>query len=358
MRVALTPRDSQIASVVGWAVLAALVYLVGRVIHPLLWPLGWAVVFAIVVHPLYTRLNRRWGPRSAALVSTLTVAVALVVPAVSLTMVVAGEAIDASSALQRAIADGRVARLAHSGADLARRLPGVASLDVSRAAVDLVRKAAEVVVAQSGLVLRDLAVFTVDVAIALVATFFLLRDSKSMVRTLRRVLPVPDAMREALMARIADLVAVGVTAAVAVAAVQGLLGGVAFWLVGIPGPAFWGVIMGLFCLLPFGAWLVWLPAVLWLVLDGDLGRAIVLALLGMAVVSGADNVLRPALVSGRSHMHGLVILVGLLGGAASFGALGLVIGPVVLAVGLTLLTAYADSMPAASGGWDRLRRRG
>jgi predicted PurR-regulated permease PerM len=83
MRVAHTSRDSQIASVAGWALLVALVYVIYRVVAPLLSPLGWAAVFAIVVHPLYVRLARHWGSSGAALVSTLAVAVALVVPAVA-----------------------------------------------------------------------------------------------------------------------------------------------------------------------------------------------------------------------------------------------------------------------------------
>jgi predicted PurR-regulated permease PerM len=351
-----TTRDGRVAGAVGWAALALLVYIVYRVIAPLLPPLGWAAVLAIAVQPLYARLERPGGRSLAALASALAVTVVLVVPAVVITIVVAGEAIDASSALQRAVSDGQLSRMADAGTALARRLPGIGSLDVRAAVVEVARRAAELIVAQSGLILRDVAVFAGDVVIALVATFFLLRDSRAIVRTLRHVMPVPPPMREALMAKVADLVAVGVTATAAVAAVQGLLGGISFWLLGIPAPVFWGVVTGLLCLLPFGAWLVWLPAALLLAFDGQVARGLMLAGLGIGVVSGVDNVLRPALVSGRSHMHGLTILVGLLGGAASFGALGVVVGPVVLAVALTLLAAYVESLPAASAVVRRSRR--
>ena len=203
--------------------------------------------------------------------------------------------------------------------------------------------AIETLVFWSGLALRDALVFGANIVIALFATFFVLRDSAAIMTVVRRILPMPPALRETMIARVRDLVSVGVSASVVVAATQGALGGAAFWLLDLPSPAFWAVVMGLLCLLPFGAWLVWLPAAAALAFDGHTGRAIALAAIGLGVVSGVDNVLRPALVSGRTHMHGLVILVGLLGGAAAWGALGLVIGPVVVAAALALLNAYVDA---------------
>lgn len=339
-------REQQVVTVLGWAILGLLVFLAYRVVGPFLAPLGWAAVFAIVVHPVYLRLEARWGRTLAALGGTVVMAVVVVVPAVLVTAVIADEALDASASVQRALADGRVSSIAESWAATVQRLVGGGSIDLSQAAADVVRRAAEVLVSRSGLALRDALLFGVNVAIALFATYFLLRDSRAIMATVRRLLPMPPEVRESAIARVHDLVSVGVSAAVIVATVQGLLGGVAFWLLALPAPAFWGVIMGVLCLLPMGAWVVWLPASLALAVNGDVGRGIALAAVGVVIVSGADNVLRPALVSGRAHIHGLVILVGLLGGTAAFGALGLVIGPVVLATTLALLNAYVDGAVA------------
>lgn len=100
--------------------------------------------------------------------------------------------------------------------------------------------------------------------------------------------------------------------------------------------------MGFLCLMPFGAWVVWLPASLALWVNGSPGRALLLAVLGFGIVSGVDNVLRPVLLAGRTQMNGLLVFVSLLGGLAAFGALGLVLGPVVVASVQALLGAYLD----------------
>ena len=100
-----------------------------------------------------------------------------------------------------------------------------------------------------------------------------------------------------------------------------------FAAVGIDAPVFWGVVMAWFCLLPLGAWVVWLPAAILLAASGSPGRAAVVALLGFGIVSAVDNFLRPMLLSGRTSMNGLLVFISLLGGMAAFGAIGLVLGP-------------------------------
>jgi predicted PurR-regulated permease PerM len=122
--------------------------------------------------------------------------------------------------------------------------------------------------------------------------------------------------------------------------VQGILGGLVFAAVGIEAPVFWGVVMGFFCLVPLGAWVVWLPAAILLAGSGSIGRAAIVAGLGVGVVSAIDNVLRPALMSGGTKMNGLLIVLALLGGVSAFGVLGLVLGPILVAAGVALLETY------------------
>jgi predicted PurR-regulated permease PerM len=134
-----------------------------------------------------------------------------------------------------------------------------------------------------------------------------------------------------------------VTASGIIAALQGLLGGIVFALVGIDAPVFWGVVMAFFCLIPLGAWVVYLPAAVLLALEGSIGRAAIVAGLGVGIVSAVDNVLRPLLMSGGTSMNGLLILIALLGGVQVFGVLGLVLGPILVATALALLDAYTDA---------------
>jgi predicted PurR-regulated permease PerM len=128
--------------------------------------------------------------------------------------------------------------------------------------------------------------------------------------------------------------------AILVAGAQGAAGGILFWALGIGAPVFWGVTMAFFSLLPVGAWIIWLPAGLWLLVNGSTAKGVIVLVVGMGVVSAIDNVLRPALLAGRAQMNGLLVLISLLGGIAAFGLIGLVIGPVIVATAASLLSAY------------------
>jgi len=126
-----------------------------------------------------------------------------------------------------------------------------------------------------------------------------------------------------------------------VAAVQGAIGGLAFAVLGLGAPIFWGVMMAFFALLPLGAWVIWSPVAGWLLLTGQIGRGIALIAIGAGVVGLIDNILRPILMSGRTQMNGLLVFISLLGGLATFGLLGLVLGPIIMATTISFVDAYA-----------------
>ncbi len=152
-----------------------------------------------------------------------------------------------------------------------------------------------------------------------------------MTAQLRDLLPLHERDRDQLLSDTRDLVIASVGAGLAVAAAQGTVGGVAFWLLGLGAPVFWGVVLAFCSLIPVvGAALVWAPAGLWLLLSGETGRGVGMLVVGVLGISMVDNVLRPLLLSGRTQVNGLVIFFGLLGGAAAFGFIGLVIGPIIL----------------------------
>ena len=176
----------------------------------------------------------------------------------------------------------------------------------------------------------------------LFAVFLFFRDGDEIMAGLRRILPFRPDFRELMIVQARELIQASVIAGLIVAAVQGALGGITFALLGLGAPVFWGVMMAFFALLPIaGAWVIWGPAAIWLLLTGSTGRAIALIIIGTCVVGLVDNFLRPALVSGRTQLNGLLIFVSLLGGVAAFGLIGLVLGPVVMATAIGLLEAYA-----------------
>jgi predicted PurR-regulated permease PerM len=195
----------------------------------------------------------------------------------------------------------------------------------------------------------------------LFALFFMLRDGDAMSRELRDRLPFSEHESERLLHDTRDLVIASFGAGLIVAATQGILSGATFWLVGIRAPVFWGVVTAFCSLLPLvGAALVWVPAGVGLLVSGEIGRGVVMLLIGAFGISMADNVLRPLLLSGRTSVSGLVVFFGLLGGAAAFGFIGLVIGPIVLVTTTRLLehllrpdlleSALPDDRTVAAGG--------
>ena len=169
--------------------------------------------------------------------------------------------------------------------------------------------------------------------VTLFALFFFLRDANTIMQEVRRSLPFEDLRRERMIRQTHDLVYASIAAGLVIASLQGFAGGIVFALLGLGAPVFWGVMMGFLALLPFvGTWVVWVPAAIWLMATGQLFKGVVLAVLGVTIVGSIDNLLRPAILSGRAQMNGLLMFISLLGGVSVFGLLGLVLGPLVTAI--------------------------
>jgi predicted PurR-regulated permease PerM len=208
--------------------------------------------------------------------------------------------------------------------------------------------------------LKNAAVFFVDLVLTLFILFFLLRDARAITASVSRILPFEEEQRTRLIALARDLVSASVTASLAIAAAQGLMGGILFAILGIRAPVLWGVVMSFTSLIPLvGTGLVWVPAAAWLFLSGETVRGIVLVAVSALVIGNVDNVLRPMLLSGRAQMPTLVIFLSLMGGVSAFGFIGIVLGPLVVATALALLESYlppaeapaspAPDMPPLSG---------
>ena len=187
--------------------------------------------------------------------------------------------------------------------------------------------------------------------VMLFALFFMLRDYRAFGQRIRNLLPLPERERERLISETRDLIIASVGAGLLVAAVQGTIGGLTYWALGIKAPVVWGVAMAICALIPLvGSTLVWVPTALWLLLSGEVGRGVILVLVGVLAIGMVDNVLRPLLLSGRTSASGLVIFLGLLGGVGAFGFIGLVLGPIILVTGGNLLAVFTRVEPPLIAG--------
>ncbi len=182
--------------------------------------------------------------------------------------------------------------------------------------------------------------------VMLFALFFFLRDGKAFGDAVRQLLPFSEVERERLMHDTWELVVASVGAGLIVAFVQGVIGGLVFWVLGLPAPAVWGAAIAICSLLPVvGSTIVWVPVAAWLFFSGDLGRALLMTGLCGAVLASVDNVLRPLLLAGRTSASGLVVFIGLLGGVSAFGFVGIVLGPIVLVITGNLIDAMTRREP-------------
>lgn len=342
-------RQSQLASererfttLIFYGVVLLLGYFLVRVFKPFFPPLGWAAVLAICVYPWHEKLVIRFGRSRAAGISTLLVTLVILGPGLLVLTAFIQEGKAALDGLDRQILTDRLAWAIATWERYRGYVPGAGALDLPTLLNQATANLAGFLAARLGGLLADLAVFVFHLFVTLFALFFLLRDSGAIMRAMRSSLPFEGPRRERMIRQTRDLVFASVTAAIIIASIQGLLGGVLFAVLGLNAPVFWGVVMAFFALLPLvGSWVVWLPAAIWLVSTGHLGKALVLAAAGALIVGSVDNVLRPALVAGRAQMNGLLMFVSLLGGVAVFGLLGLILGPLVVALTAGLLEAYA-----------------
>ena len=348
MRRPVSDRE-RLGQLLFYAAVILIGYLVFLVVEPFLVPLGWAGVLAVSAQPLFRELAARMGRSRAAGVCVLIVLLLLVLPVWLLVDALVREGAQAVSALQGAVSATPPERMLALWGWVQTHVPFLAPERLSATVGALSERLGTLLASGSGRLLGGLAVLVLDLALALFALFFFLRDAPAIVAVLRSFLPFHDQQRDRVVKQVEDLVFASVIAGLAVAAVQGFLGGLGFWLVGVRAPAVWGTVMAFMSLVPLvGSSIVWAPVALWFLLTGDITRGLVLIGIGGGLVGMADNILRPLLLSGRSSMNGLVTFVALLGGMSAFGLIGLVFGPVVVAIGTALLNAYLRPVPAAT----------
>ncbi|HEY7499254.1 MAG TPA: AI-2E family transporter [Vicinamibacterales bacterium] len=315
-------------------------YLAYLVLSPFLPSLAWAVVFAMMFHSVHAELRPRVGPNRAALATTLMAAVLIVAPAVTLVSVFAREVPQVVERVRNVTptSPAQIQRLWNVVRD---RSPIELPEEPTALLREAVQRALTFLAPRAGAVVADFFATIGSLFVMLFALFFLLRDGEVLGSQLRELLPLPERERDRLLTETRDLVIASVGAGLLVAAVQGAIGGLAFLVVGIAAPVIWGVVMAFCSLIPVvGAALVWVPAVLMLLFSGEIGRAITLTIFGVLGISMADNVLRPLLLAGRTSASGLVVFLGILGGASAFGFIGLVIGPIILVTAGSLIRVF------------------
>ena len=328
--------ESRLRTLIIIAAVAIGIYLCWLLAAPFLAPITWALVLGVLLEPVHRRLEARLPrPNIAAGITVAATAIAVVVPLLVVLQQIVIEAARGAVYLEGAIrnADWRETiagypRIAAAATWIEERL------DLAGAASNL----ASWLTGQSTSLLRGSVNQLINIVLTFYLLFYLLRDRRQALDTAAALLPLTTTETDKVTRRFADTVRATIFGTVVVAIVQGTLGGLMFWGLDLPVPLLWGVVMGLLAIVPvLGAFVVWLPAALFLALEGDWGRAIVMVLWGGGVVATIDNLLYPILVGNRLKLHTIPAFIGAVGGIIVFGASGLVLGPATIAVTLTLV---------------------
>lgn len=330
---------AHVHTLVMLAITLIALYLCYRMTVPFLSPLAWALALSVMALPLQRRLQKRL--RSSNLVAALSVLVAavlVVVPVVLVTSNMVGEVINGAAKIQAHVESGewRTALNTHprltsmvNWVDREFDIPG----SVTAASGTLTDVASNLVQGS----LRQ----AVELLVTFYLLFYFLRDRKKALDSIRYLSPLSSLQMSRLYAQVSDTLHATLFGTFTVAMVQGALGGLMFWALGLPAPLLWGVVMGLLAIVPvLGAFLIWMPAAAFLLLTGHPGQSLLLTLWGAVVVGGIDNLLYPMLVGNRMHLHTVLVFISIVGGLFVFGAAGLILGPMLLTATTVLLEAW------------------
>jgi predicted PurR-regulated permease PerM len=219
--------------------------------------------------------------------------------------------------------------------------PYLAGVEVKPILLSAMQSASAMAVNASKAVLINTLAFTIKFFFMVALLFFLFRDGESMVTRFWEMVPLKQEDKAILASTVDRVVSAVLYGIVLTCVVQGTLGGIGFALAGLPSSVFFGAVMIVCSFIPIiGAALIWIPAALYLLFTGEVGSGLFLVIWCTVMVSSIDNVIRPFFISGKAKIPLLVILLGVLGGLATMGFLGVIVGPLVLAISLEIARVY------------------
>jgi len=351
-------RILRVVVLLGFGTFAAV--MLGLMLWPFLPALVTSVVLVVLALPGHRKIRSVIpNDRVAAFLSTLAVVVVILVPIFGVSIIALQDLGTGIQWLETQLRSGFPA-FGRAVAWLEGVLVtvGLSDLNVQARLGERLADIPGLVLGRTFRVVSGVGGIALQVGVGLFTLYYLFRDGHRMLEAAKGLVPLPSGPTELLVRRTHEVIFAAVYGHVFVAMVQGLLGGLAFWVLGVPTPAVWGVLMGGLSLIPMiGPAFVWIPAGAVLIATGATLRGVLLLLFGALVISTIDNVIRAVLVSGRARVHPLVVFFGVLGGVLMFGAVGILVGPVLIVAAAALMEMArlslfpeekAPSIPAVS----------
>lgn len=336
-----TETTSQVQTLVLVIATALGIYLCYRMTAPFLPALTAALALAVLFTPLQRKLEKKLKhPNLAAFVSIILIGLIVVVPLVFVGQHLVLEAAKGAELVQSKVSSGEWRQALEAQPRIA---PIIRQIDQQLDLPETLKDLTSWFSIAAGSIVKGSVFQIIGVALTFYLLFFFLRDGRSALQSMGSLLPLSKTESSQMFSRIHDTVFATIYGTLAVSSVQGLLGGLMFWFLGLSAPLLWGVVMAVLAAVPvLGAFVVWVPAVVFLALEGSWGKALILLLWGVLVVGTIDNLLRPILVGNRLKLHTVLAFISVVGGLIVFGPSGLILGPIVLTITMVLLEIWNE----------------
>lgn len=337
------------------ALFILLIYLSFLVVKPFISAILGSILLAYIFYPIYKIVNSKLKRKNlSAILVTLLIILLVTIPIIFAVNKIARESYTSYVAVKQKLTTGNLFGVECNGKDnflcrMADSIKGVTGdPSVKNYLDETLKKIALFVTQTTSNLLFSIPNIILNLFIMFFMMFYLFRDGEQVVKIVKRKIPIKREYENKIFKRFNDMMHAVVYGNVITALIQGVVGAIGFMIFGIPSALFWGVLMAFFALVPYiGTAIIWIPAVIYLLGSGYFGgdpiifwKGIGLLIYSVIVISSIDNIIKPKIIGTRANVHPLVVLFGVVGGAALFGFIGIIIGPIILTMLITLFEIY------------------
>ncbi len=322
---------------------------------PFFEPIAWAIILALFFHPVYIWLRRilRGSETLASIGMCILIIAFIIIPVFALLGSLTSEVIRVYTQVQERLQTGQFAivpdeqshPILNKGVNRLLELLRTHEEGVKETIIDLSKRMGEFFITQGTVVFKNIANVIFKAALMLVTLYYLFRDGERMLEVFKDLIPLPKLDVERLGNITSDVLSATLYGNLLTAFIQGGLGVFILWILDFSAPVLWGMILGLATFIPMvGTALVWVPATVYLFATGDYLKGAILLTFSVLIISQIDYFLRPYLISGKTQLHSLFLFFSILGGLNVFGLLGLILGPIIIALCMSILEIYRQNL--------------
>jgi predicted PurR-regulated permease PerM len=352
-------RREQLFAAFFFLAFCFLLYQFYLILSDFIGPLSYAALLAFIFFPVGNWLKTVLGGREglAALLMTTATLLLVVAPTFYLLTVITTESVSLYEIVRDFVTSPRLQetldrmRASHIG-QLVHEVGVRTNLDIPAMLLSASQTVSGFLVGQAPAAAANIFRFVVNFFFAAFAMFFFFRDGSRMVAAFRDLIPMEPDDKDAVMARFGETLSAVVLGSVLTAVAQGVLGGIAYWGLGVPFAVLLAGATFFLSLIPYGGPLVWIGVAVYLALTGDYIRAAIMVGWGTIVIGSVDNLIRPLIIGGRTQIPTLLLFFGILGGLSAYGFIGMFLGPAVIAILVAFARIYREQYAG-----DRPKRR-